>query len=442
MVLDNILSILESPISSLNSDDFSIIVVKNNEDLIRFSNNNIDVFDTIDNVFVEIYLGKDKKRAIGSTSNLDENSLVNFINSLFKQCNDSPISQDYVNLPSGPFIYANNVASKNISINNFELMLDHVELSINSALKAGASRVSGSFMSSTTEILLKTSAGANSIDKSNTHLLNLRAFSKSNSSGHGLSCSSSINGIDSKKAGERAGTDAKKSINPQTCDVGKYDILFTSTVAADIFQYVGYAASAFSIDTGMSFLANQINNKISSENLSITDVGNPKDGICGRIFDDEGMPTTSTTIIQNGVLKNYLHNMTTSNKYNVESTGNAGIIFPSCWNLDVSSGDTTFDEQLSELQNGLLITNNWYTRFQNMHLGLYSTIPRDACFLVKNGEKVAPIHNIRISDDLPRQLSNIKSLSKQREWIKWWEVEVPTLSPSIIIEQVPVTRST
>ena len=77
-----------------------------------------------------------------------------------------------------------------------------------------------------------------------------------------------------------------------------------------------------------------------------------------------------------------------------------------------------------------------------MHLGLYSTIPRDACFLVKNGEKVAPIHNIRISDDLPRQLSNIKSLSKQRKWIKWWEVEVPTLSPSIIIEQVPVTRST
>ena len=101
----------------------------------------------------------------------------------------------------------------------------------------------------------------------------------------------------------------------------------------------------------------------------------------------------------------------------------------------------TFDEQLSSIKNGLLITNNWYTRFQNQILGLYSTIPRDACFVIKNGEISDSIHNIRISDNLPRQLLNIESLSKQREWIKWWEVEIPTLSPSVIINNVPITRS-
>ena len=441
MTLNHILSLLESKISSINCDDFSFMVVKDVEDLIRFSNNTITVFATTENICIEIYIGKDKKRTIGEITNLDEQSISNFIHSLSKQCDDSSINNDYTSLPSGPFNYVHkNITDDEPSISH-ESMIDHVEVSINSALKAGASRVSGSFTSSKSEILLKTSTGAELTDKSNTHLLNLRAFSTTNSSGHSLSCSSSIRDIDSENAGIKAGEYAKSSINPKNCDIGKYDILFMPTVAADIFQHVGYSASAFSVDAGMSFLTDKINEKVSSDKLSITDVGNPIDGICGRIFDDEGMPTKSTTIIKNGLLKNYLHNITTSNKYNVESTGNAGIIDPSCWNLDVSPGDVTFDEQLLSIQNGLLITNNWYTRFQNQALGLYSTIPRDACFVIKNGEISNPIHNIRISDSLPRQLLNIKSLSKQREWIKWWEVEVPTLSPSVIINNVPITRS-
>ena len=85
---------------------------------------------------------------------------------------------------------------------------------------------------------------------------------------------------------------------------------------------------------------------------------------------------------------------------------------------------------------------NWYTRFQNPAAGSYSTVPRDACFVIKKGEISHPIHGIRISDDIPRQLSNIVSLSKARRWIEWWEVETPVLSPFVAIKDVPVTRST
>ena len=126
----------------------------------------------------------------------------------------------------------------------------------------------------------------------------------------------------------------------------------------------------------------------------------------------------------------------------MKSTGNAGIMAPFCWNIDVSSGNTTFEEQLSSINNGLLITNNWYTRFQNPAAGSYSTAPRDACFIIENGKISSPIHGIRISDDIPRQLLNIDSLSQTRKWINWWEVETPVLSPSIVIKDVPVTRST
>ena len=441
MNLDYILSVIEKKLSSFNCDDYSFLLSKNHEDLIRFSNNTINIFDNVENISISIYLGQDKKRVSGVIYNLNEDSILIYLDSLLQYCKDSPINNDYTQLPSGPFDYS---LKRPIEINqttNYESIIDHVENSINYALQEGASRVCGSFTSRFSEIILKTSAGIDLKDESITNLLNIRAFTESKSSGHGISCSSSIKDIDSKHAGIDAGNYAKSSINPKQCNPGKYDVLFTPTVAADIFQFVGYVSSADSVDSGDSFLADKINLQVSSNDLSISDIGNPSNGIDSHIFDDEGVPTQSTKIIENGILKTYLHNITTSKKYNVQSTGNAGVIAPSCWNLDVSPGNFTFDEQLASIENGLLITNNWYTRFQNPAAGSYSTVPRDACFVIKNGKISHPIHGIRISDEIPRQLLNIESLSKQRKWIKWWEVEVPTLSPSIIINDVPITRS-
>ena len=262
MNLNNILSIVENKISSLNCDDYSFLLSKEREDLIRFSNNSINIFDSTENIAIEIYLGKDKKRASGVIYNLDETSIINYLDSLFQYCNDSPINNDYTHLPSGPFTYEINKHIEIDQINNYESIIDHVENSINYALQHGASRVCGSFTSRMSEIILITSAGVESKDESITNLLNIRAFTESKSSGHGLSCSSSIDDIDSEKAGIDAGDYAKSSINPRQCNPGRYDILFTPTVAADIFQFVGHAASADSVDSGDSFFANKINLKV------------------------------------------------------------------------------------------------------------------------------------------------------------------------------------
>ena len=128
MTLNHILSLLESKISSINCDDFSFMVVKDVEDLIRFSNNTITVFATTENICIEIYIGKDKKRTIGETTNLDEQSISNFIHSLSKQCDDSSINNDYTSLPSGPFNYVHkNITDDEPSISH-ESMIDHVEV--------------------------------------------------------------------------------------------------------------------------------------------------------------------------------------------------------------------------------------------------------------------------------------------------------------------------
>ena len=142
-----------------------------------------------------------------------------------------------------------------------------------------------------------------------------------------------------------------------------------------------------------------------------------------------------------GVLNGYLHNLTTARKWKTESTGNAGLLSPRAWNLEVGAGDASYDEMVKEMKRGIVLTSNWYTRFKNQRTGELSTVPRDGAYLVEGGRIVKPVKGMRLSDDLPRMFSSVQLLSKQREWVEWWEVHTPTLCPWILVDGAKITKA-
>ncbi|MGI0091197.1 MAG: TldD/PmbA family protein, partial [Nitrososphaerales archaeon] len=315
-----------------------------------------------------------------------------------------------------------------------------VKQSIDRAVQTGALRASGSLNTECTDLYILTSAGASGNDKQSQMLLNVRAFSDDNSSGHGLSCCSYLSDFEPELAGERAGEYAKKSLNPKQIPEGVYDVIFSSTVIANIIP-VAANASAFSIESGNSFLTDKLGKQVATSALSIQDYGVFNHGLGGRIFDDEGTPTQTIPIVSNGNFVTMLHNNTTAKKFGTKSTGSAGITAPHPRTIVFSQGDAPLEEIVRETKQGVFITNNWYTRYQNMRTGDYSTVPRDAAFKIEAGEITEPVAGLRVSDSIPRQLMNIERISKDREWIRWWEVSIPTLAPAMLIKGVHVTRA-
>ncbi|HDJ04772.1 MAG TPA: TldD/PmbA family protein, partial [Candidatus Bathyarchaeota archaeon] len=188
--------------------------------------------------------------------------------------------------------------------------------------------------------------------------------------------------------------------------------------------------------------AGRIGSEVASEEFTLLDDPTLSGSYGARAFDDEGVPTRRNTIVDRGVLETYLHNSTTAKKFDTETTGNAGLIVPRPWNLVVEPGDKTFEELLSEIDRGLYVTNDWYLRYQNYRTGDFSTIPRDGLFLIKGGEVEGAVRELRISDNMIRVFKNLRALSKSRFWIKWWEVEVPTLTPYAVVEDLNFTKST
>ena len=425
----------------LGVDEAIFVSATGNDQMIRFANDSLTVAKKTEESVVSVYLAKNGKRIVGGSTNTDEEGLSAFVERLYKTMVNLSKEPVYAKLPGRP--------SKLKRAGTFDKRLGDAEKevsefaseAIDAAHAAGARRSAGALEASLVSSYLLSSNGTEGHDTTSSILLNIRSFTERNASGHGLSCSSSMKGFGPAEAGRRAGEDSKRMLNSKKPEEGVYQILMSPTVAANLIALVGSFASAFSVDSGTSYLVDKMGKKVASDSFSLTDHGRTAGGLGGRVFDDEGTPTQSTKIIEGGVLTSYLHNLTTAKRFKTESTGNAGWIEPDAWNLEVGHGDSGYSEKVKEMKRGIILTSNWYTRFTNYRTGEFSTVLRDGTFLVERGRVTKPLSGLRMSDSLERIFSSVKLLSKKREWIQWWEVDTPTLCPWVLVDGVKITRA-
>jgi PmbA protein len=426
----------------LKVDDAVALTASGTEKMIRFANNSLTVVKEIDETELSVYLAKDRKRIVASTSNPLEANVKSFVGKLFESLKGLTPQPDYAPLPTRSHRYPPRNGSYDKKLDTVESALPELaNEAIESSLKGGGVRSAGAVVASVSEYRILTSAGTEGQDKRGDVTLNIRSFTEGDASGHGLSCSANLGGFDPASAGRKAGENAKKMVGAKEPAAGEYQVLMSPTVASNLINLIGGFASAFSVDAGISYLVNKLGHRVASGNFSLTDHGTIRGGLDGRSFDDEGTPTQSTAIIEKGILKSYLHNLTTAKKSKTKSTGSAGLLDPRTWNLEVGAGDSSYEEMVKSVKRGVILTSNWYTRFKNYRTGEFSTVPRDGSYLVENGNVVRPLKGLRVSDTLERMFSSVQRVSKDREWIQWWEVDTPTLSPWLLVDGVKITRA-
>ena len=423
------------------ADDTAVLNSLENTRMIRFSNNKITVVKSWNNLITNMMIGINKRITVSSFSETSLERLKENIQDLVKIAKRSKPKRDYVPLPSGPFNYKSREFQKDITSISDSKLIDFAQKAIESALREGAKRVAGTLICGSDDITLRTSSNASGRDIIQSIEIFVRALITKDSSGQGISCSTNRKNFDPDSAGVEAARIAKMAKKPQTTSSGRYDVVFGPSIFANLMNNVMDATSAFNIDAGLSFLTDEIGSEVASPQLTIVDDGTIPEGPNARAFDDEGIPTKRTIVIERGKLKNLLHNSTTAKKFNTSTTGNAGWIAPSSWNIIIEKGSYKENELFEKLDNGLYITNNWYTRFQDYRKGDFSTVPRDGIFKIKNGKIVSSLKNIRISDNISRIIKNVEAISNFQYWVRWWEVSTPTLTPYVLVRDVGITKS-
>lgn len=110
------------------------------------------------------------------------------------------------------------------------------------------------------------------------------------------------------------------------CEPGEHDVVMDSALAGILaHEAIGHTCEADIVLSG-SIAGDHVGDLVASEKVTLIDYaerGPDGNGSIAIHVDDEGTPARDVTLIENGVLKGFLHNKETARIMGVEPTGNA-----------------------------------------------------------------------------------------------------------------------
>ncbi|MFI5088725.1 MAG: TldD/PmbA family protein [Terriglobales bacterium] len=218
--------------------------------------------------------------------------------------------------------------------------------------------------------------------------------------------------------GRVAAERALRRLGARKVKTARVPVIFDPMVARSLLDTISHAVNGDAIYRGASFLAGKLGEKIAGENVTVIDDGIMPGGFGTSPFDDEGVPTQRTVVIERGVLKSYLLNTYTARKLSLKTTGNAarglaGTPGISSGNFFLQPGTRSPHKILADVRQGLYVTE--FLGFGvNLVTGDYS---RGASGLwIENGEPAYPVEEITVAGSLRDMLNNISEIGTDLEF--------------------------
>ncbi|NIQ06975.1 MAG: TldD/PmbA family protein [Candidatus Korarchaeota archaeon] len=406
---------------------------------VRFTKNNISIAKNWDDTTLSVLVDKDERVTALDVGISGQEKIDEILSQLMAYMEKAPKKQDYAPFPDPADTYP--------AVDNFdatlkkkpEKLVEYAKVVIEEGKHADIDYVAGAIKSEVTNEVLVTSTGAELHEKESNVYLDVRASAGEMEKGHSSMASAFIGDIDPKQTAIKAVEYAERSKNPKSIDSGKYTTLFIPDAAAGLLTWLGMMSSAFFVQMGYSFLQ-EPGQKVGSEHVSIIDDPHHPRGFRSRRFDDEGQPTQQIPIIEHGEVRGYLHNRFTAKSFQQEPTGNAGWITPHAWQLKFEAGSQSEGDMIASIDEGLVVGNVTYLRFQNPMKGTFSAVVRDGVYFVEDGEIQHAVKNLRLADSFPDLLSNVRSIERDQRQIMHWWLHVPVITGSFLADDVKYTR--
>jgi PmbA protein len=227
--------------------------------------------------------------------------------------------------------------------------------------------------------------------------------------------------------GRIAAERALRRLRPVKVDTQRVPVVFEPRTARTLLDNIFEAVHGMSIYRQESFLAGKLGEKVAAETVTLVDDGTIP-GLFGTSpFDDEGVPSRRTVVIERGVLKSYLLNTYAARKLGMKTTGNAsrgltGNAGIGHGNLFLEKGGQTPEQIMAGIPNGFYVTELMGFGV-NIVTGDYS---RGAAGMwIRNGELAFAVSEVTIAGNLKDMLLGLEAIGSDLEFRG--SVAAPTL---------------
>ena len=170
-----------------------------------------------------------------------------------------------------------------------------------------------------------------------------------------------FNELDLAECSKMALEKAVRQIAPKSRRGGRYKMVVDCNAASRLVSPLFTALNASSIQQKMSFLDESLDTQVFPEGLTIMDLARTAGKAGSRLFDTEGVATTDSPIIENGIVKRYFVNTYMSNKMGIAPTIediSRPCVMPYIKGETLSDGEKSISlkDILQYCSNGILVT--------------------------------------------------------------------------------------
>jgi len=210
---------------------------------------------------------------------------------------------------------------------------------------------------------------------------------------------------------------------------GAYDVILEPAAIGEVLEWLDMIAfTGSSFEDGSSFFVGNIGKRVLGPNLTIADDA-ADDDFLPFPFDFEGLPKRRVALVEQGVIRTPVLDKTYADRLGLAPTANGwslgGADHGHALHLSIDGGDATREQLIASTRNGIWVTRfNYVNGLLEPKTALMTGTTRDGTFLIRDGEVVARLPNLRWTQSIVEAFSRIEGLSRERRRVSTWYNDV------------------
>lgn len=191
-------------------------------------------------------------------------------------------------------------------------------------------------------------------------------------------------------------------------------VLGSGWPAVLLHEAVGHGLEGDANRKGVSTFAGRMGQQVAAKGVTVVDNGTLAERRGSLSIDDEGTPTQCTTLIEDGVLVNYMHDKLNARLMKMHSTGNcrresyAHVPMPRMTNTYMLAGQHDPQEMIRSVQKGLYVVNMGSGEV-DITSGQFVFSTSEA-YLIENGQVTHPVKDATLIGNGPEVMKKISMI--------------------------------
>ncbi|MEW6032173.1 MAG: TldD/PmbA family protein [Bacillota bacterium] len=183
-----------------------------------------------------------------------------------------------------------------------------------------------------------------------------------------------------------------------------------------VHEAVGHSCEADAVLTGASVMEGRLGREVGAPGVTVVDDPGRVGTVGMYVYDDEGVPARSVTLIEEGVLRAYLHTRRTAAAMGVEPNGHARardfgyVPIVRMGTINIEPGEFTLEEMLEDIDRGIYLMGKRGGQVDPAR-GVFQFRP-DRARLIRRGELGEPVRAPSLSGSILDILQSIDAVGR------------------------------